>query len=471
LLVVSCLVWSNTGCASRHVNARIDCCASDSGYCYYARQRPHNNKEVLFVVAFSGGGTRAASLSYGVLEELARTEIGPPDHRRRMLDEVDVISSVSGGSVTAAAYAYYGDAVFHEYESRFLKRNVQGALIGDLLNPLNWPRLGSPNFGRSDLAAEYYDRILFNGATFGDLCTKTGPFVVINATDVTTGARFEFTKDNFELICSDLDRYPISRAVAASSAVPVVLSPITLNNYAGGCNYQLPHWLELAQAQDGVCDRLLFHAQEVLSYQNRHGRPYIHLVDGGVSDNLGLRAALDVMMALELDDDHARLFELDRVRKIVFVVVNARAMPDRGWDQKESPPNFIELAAASSAIPISRYSYETIELMKDMVARWCHAFGEEESEKLAPGHDASHPRITFYPIVVRFEDIADLEERSYFLNQPTSFALPDEAVDRLRGVAGQLLRESAMYQKLMHDLGEGAVVERPSNPDFASAEH
>ena len=85
-------------------------------------------EHTLFVLSFSGGGTRAAAFSYGVLEELRRTEVVVDGQHRRLIDEVDTITGVSGGSFTALAYALYGDRLFSEYEERFLKRNVQGAL-------------------------------------------------------------------------------------------------------------------------------------------------------------------------------------------------------------------------------------------------------------------------------------------------------------------------------------------------------
>src|SRR5690606_7051395 len=101
----------------------------------------------------------------------------------------------------------------------------------------NWVRQFSPFYGRWELAAEYYDETLFHGATFGDLMNKRGPYVLINATDLSTGNRFSFSQGNFDLICSDLTRFPLSAAVTASSAVPVVFSPITLQNHAGTCGY------------------------------------------------------------------------------------------------------------------------------------------------------------------------------------------------------------------------------------------
>src|SRR5207237_3147280 len=150
-----------------------------------------------------------------------------------LLDEVDVITGVSGGSFTALAYGLYGDKLFAEYEQRFLKRDVQGEIIARALSPAYWGKLSSTGWGRSELAAQLYDEILFNGATFGDLDRGAGPLILASATDISTGSRFVFTQRVFDIICSDLNAVPLSRAAAASSAVPVVLSAVTINNYAG----------------------------------------------------------------------------------------------------------------------------------------------------------------------------------------------------------------------------------------------
>src|SRR2546430_14540126 len=177
--------------------------------------------------AFSGGDTRAAALDYDVLEDLTRTGVGPPSQQHRLLDEVDLIPPVSGGSYAAAYYALWGDRIFSDFEPQFLKKRVQNALRLRILAPWNTVRLFSPTFNRSDLAAEYSDQLLFKGATFGDLAARPGaPFLIINATDLTSGARFEFTQDQFDFLQSDLSHFPIARAVAASSAFPVLLSPV-----------------------------------------------------------------------------------------------------------------------------------------------------------------------------------------------------------------------------------------------------
>ena len=153
------------GCATRPINAPIAEFSRNTGYKFQARQQYSRDSENLVVLAFSGGGTRAAAFSYGVLEMLRRTQIAGPRGTTRLLDEVNVITGVSGGSFTALAYGLYGDKLFDDYEQRFLKRNVQGELISRLLNPAKWGALSSTGWGRSELAAQLYDEILFGGAT------------------------------------------------------------------------------------------------------------------------------------------------------------------------------------------------------------------------------------------------------------------------------------------------------------------
>ena len=260
------------------------------------REQASNNREALVVLAFSGGGTRAAALSYGVLEELRRTPI-PANGRtgqqaHSFLDEVDVVAGVSGGSFTALAYALYGERLFSEFEPRFLKRDVQGELIARALSPRNWTRLGSDSYGRSELAADYYDEILFGGATFADLIERRdSPFALVTGTDLSTGARFEFSQEHFDLLCSKLDVVRLARAAATSSAVPVVLSPVTYRNYGGGCGAPMPSWVDdivKADAPARPAGRALLRYREIEDLSDSARRPYIHVVDGGVSDNLGL---------------------------------------------------------------------------------------------------------------------------------------------------------------------------------------
>ena len=440
-----------SGCAHYPVNARLDHYDPTRGYYFHTQPRPDNSDEMLFILAFSGGGTRAAAVSYGVLEELRSTTFQSEGSPRRLLDEVDAISSVSGGSFTAAAYALYGDQMFSTFESSFLKRNVQGTLVRRTLNPFHWLKLWSGTYGRSDLAAEYYDEILFHGATFADLHQHPGPYIVLNATDVSTGARFDFTQYQFDLICSDVGSYPVSRAVAASSAVPALLTPITVNNYSGSCGYEPPAWIF---AGTNLPSRVQFRARELQGFLDGKERPYVHLVDGGVSDNLGIRAVLDGIMNIERNPELSSYYNFGKLKRVVLISVNALSSPEKDWDRKESPPGMIQLALAGATITMDRYSYETIEHFRDQVEHWrdrvnAHTSGTDPDANASP---PARQRIEFYPILINFSDVPDPVERQYFLGLPTTFVLPDRDVDNLRKVGGRLLRGSPTYQQLLRDL-------------------
>src|SRR5215469_11614485 len=144
-------------------------------------ERGRGEHEDLVILAFSGGGTRAAAFAYGVLEALRDTELATSSGAKvRLLDEVDVITGVSGGSFTALGYGLYGDRLFDLFEKSFLKRDVQGTIVRRILNPLNWPALWSSGWGRSELAAQLYDEILFHDATFADLERAAGPVIAVS---------------------------------------------------------------------------------------------------------------------------------------------------------------------------------------------------------------------------------------------------------------------------------------------------
>ena len=204
------------GCATRQVNPAIAQYDPRSGHQFEGPGR-WGDKQDLVILAFSGGGTRGAAFSYGVLEALRRIKIVTNSGRNiRLLDEVDVITGVSGGSFTALAYGLYGEKLFDDYEARFLKRNVQGELMARLLDPLNWGALSSTGWGRSELAAQLYDEILFNRATFADLYRAGGPMIAVSATDLATGSRVVFVPQKSDVMCADLGQFRLSRAAAAS---------------------------------------------------------------------------------------------------------------------------------------------------------------------------------------------------------------------------------------------------------------
>jgi len=462
--VCSIAILLLAGCATRPINPPLTHVDKNSGYRgnLIIPKRPNNDLSTLVILAFSGGGTRAASLSYGVLEELKRTEFTTASGQtRRLLDEVDVVSGVSGGSFTALSYALYGDQLFDEYEQRFLKRNVQSELTKrSFLYPSNWFKLMGGNYGRSEVAAEYYDEILFQGATFNDLLQKTGPMALATGTDITTGSRFSFYQDDFDLLCSDLGPVQLSRAAATSSAVPIALSPVTLNNYGGSCDYEYPPWVQDIQAIDPrqrPAGRVMERYRQMLEFHDGTNRPYIHLVDGGVSDNIGARGVLDTFEEFFLSAEFREERGFNVIRRIVIVIVNARSSHTRDWQKDESPPGSIKQLSQSTGVPIERYSFETVELIKDRaaVADWRRRLVIAEAQLAGMSKEeaeAQHPKINLHVIDVKFENLSDPQEREFFMNLPTSFVLEDEEVDRLREVGGRLLRQSPEFQALLEQI-------------------
>jgi len=468
------------GCATapRPVNPPITQADPRSGYRFETRQAAEKDKDNLVVLAFSGGGTRAAAFSYGVLEFLRDTEIvGPKGNKARLLDEVDVITGVSGGSFTALAYGLYGDKLFADYEQRFLKRDVQGEIISRTFSPANWGKLSGTAWGRSELAAELYDEILFDNATFGDLNRGRGPFILASATDISTGSRFVFNQRIFDVICSDLNAVHLSRAAAASSAVPVVLSPVTLNNYGGTCNAVTPAYLKPFLDADNP-PRPAARAIRSLRAEQAFGdgvhRPYLHLVDGGVSDNVGMRAVLDALEVLEALHEAGVPSPFDNARRIIVFIVNSVSSPATNWDESEAPPGTVDILLKAAGTPIDAFSYEAVELLKDTAAQWQTMRKVRNSPAYAANKDPAVaaalrvPQAEIYAIDVSFPQLKDKAEVAYLNQQPTSFVLPPEAVDRLRKAAGTIIQDSPEFKRLLKDVGARIVPPAAGAPAAAA---
>jgi NTE family protein len=449
------LVTMLAGCAHYPVNPTLKQADPQAGYRARNLLDPANDDELLLMLSFSGGGTRAAAFSYGVLEVFRDTQVQIHGRERRLLDEVDWISGVSGGSFTAAYYGLFRDRMFEDFETRFLKKNIQGDLTHAMLfNPINWGRLFSAYYDRSDLAADYYDKYVFEGKTFGDLIARKQPMIVINATDMVHGTRFSFVQEVFDVICSDLSTFPVARACAASSAVPLVLSPVTVRNHAGSCGYNMPEALVQAMMPPrDVSSRRFDLANNMAPFLDSTKKPYIHLVDGGVADNLGLRAVLERVTLMGDPWSSLKMAKMENVHKIVFVVVNAETAINDKWDRWEKVPPFGAMLDSYSSIAIERYNMETVALLSESFSRWTD---EIRRGRCGSGPISTEPGscgdIEFYLVQVRFDALNDENERTFLKRLPTSFVLKPEEVDKLRDAAHRILSESNEFQRFLHDL-------------------
>ncbi len=447
------------------------------------------------VLTFSGGGTRAAAFAYGVLRELDKTPIG---RGRTLLDEVDVISSVSGGSFASAYYGLFPKQEFFErFPREVLYRKLEFGIGLRILEPWNWPRLLSPYFARSDLAAEYYDGAIFKGRTFAQM--RRRPFIMLNATDIGRGAQFSFVQEDFERICSDLSQLQVARAVTASSAFPVVFTPLTFKNYGKEqCNYHEPEWIaptlgdpadaDTAVDEDVPASDLNVNPQRYdlaktwREYENADKREYLHLSDGGLSDNIGLRAVDNAIETRSINI----LGRIQNVERIAVIVVDAKPFSEPCIDHWQRPPGLFTVLNAAGTNPMENYSSDTVERFRQFFQDWkisvsnraarrqgCDKLADRRCpagqsggscrqtlrddcyEALNADQDLPDPKL--HLIHVRFESIPDARERESLQGIGTRLQLPEDEVDRLVYWGAKLLRDSPEFAKFVEEVD----VDRP----------
>ena len=437
------IVFGTAGCAHRIWNDRIDHLAAGERY-EFRNRLPRNSDELFVVVAFSGGGTRAAAFSYGVLQSLRDTTVTVDGAKRRLLDEVDVITSVSGGSYTAAYYGLYGDRIFKDFTRDFLYRDWTRELIGLATRPQSLAALAFEQFNRSDLVAAYLDKTLFQHAKFSDMSRNGLPFVIINASDINNATTFSFIQQQFDFLCSDLSTYPVANAVMASSAVPGPFASIALRNYED-CSERRRPWVSDALAHDDFLDRRRTVALAIDRYAHPDRMPIMRLVDGGVTDNLGVRGSMMSPVAQYGNvADMAGAFtpeQLRRVRNVLVIVANAQVYPEKDWSVRGHEPGLVEMLRASFDAALGILNTETVSLAKQGFLMW---ESKVNSMRLP---DESKVKVDF--VVLTFDQIDDREERERFNSMPTTFRLRSDQVDALIAEPRRLLEKSPEYRSFL----------------------
>jgi len=399
------------------------------------KQLDNQPDEISFVVALSGGGTRAAAMAYGVLLELRDTQVVSANQQIRLLDEVDHISSVSGGSFAAAYYGLHGDEFFNIFEDEFLRRDINKALSRRLMNPVLW----FSTKGRTEMAVEYYDKYLFHDATFADMNKPGRPMIVINASDLAYGVRFSFIQEYFNLLCSDLSSFPVSRAVAASSAVPVLFNPIIVENHSG-CGTNNINWPDDIDKRRNLDAELNDLYNGVRTFDEKEDRKYIHMVDGGITDNMGLRAIYDLIQVAGGPESYLQKVGETRKTKVVVISVNASTNPVPEMDKTTKQPSMLSAMNAMSGVQLHRYNSSTQKMLESNLSDWAEQISTPEET------------VTSYFVPVSFEDV-DQPQLRLFLNKiPTTFSLEDDQVDALIQSGRDLLRKNPVYKQLLADL-------------------
>src|SRR5580692_8892216 len=228
---------------------------------------PTNYDDMVVALSFSGGGTRAAAFSYGVLQGFDQTRVPTRTGPVSLLDRLDFLSGVSGGSILAAYYGLRGHDGYADFKQRFLLANGEEGLqtelsLGNIARGLQGGVNDTTQF------PVWLDQHLYNHATFRDLLNRPRPRVWINASDIYNRTAFIFAPVTFSALCSDLTSYPVSLAVAASAAVPVVFTPIVIQNYPGGCPLALPDWVRRVRSNPNAQPLIKSYADALERYRS-----------------------------------------------------------------------------------------------------------------------------------------------------------------------------------------------------------
>lgn len=348
-----------------------------------------NSDELLILVSISGGGKRSSAFSYGVLKALndARFDLG--GRNRSLLEEVDLISGVSGGTFTASYYTLHREAMFVPkdqgcgFERDFLFTDYDADIMGMYLAPWNWGWMMSGEFGTNDNMARLYADRLFrldcaapredrpHGALYADLYAKGAPMLMVGATDVAKGTFFTFSQDQFDLLCSDMSTFPVAWAVAASNGFPGLFSPVTLKSYREETDCGVtPPWLRDQTAQSQVAaahyEARALLAELAREYMDPARTQYAHLVDGGVSDNLALRGLTNWSIAHRTPE---YLDQLVGTRKILLVSIDGQAAKDPHLALSPTGPGALPVLGAVLNTTIDRYNVETMQVALSEIAR------------------------------------------------------------------------------------------------------
>jgi len=439
------LVLTITGCSTAVLNTELGETSLQPDYDFESRL-PDNDDRLFVVLAFSGGGTRAAALSYGVLDALRREQITIGNQQHRLLDQVDVISAVSGGSYTAAYYGLFGDRLFEDFRERFLLRNWPRTYGWMLANPVNMAKLASEDFNRSDLMARFLDQQIFDGKTFADLSLGPLPFVIINATDINNSLTFSFIQQQFDLLCSDLASYPVSRAVMASSMVPPAFAPLRLRNYSG-CDAKTKPWINEALQARNLLSREFAVAQGVSRYFEQEEMPYLNLADGGITDNIGVRGSMMSPVAHRGNvEKMAGAFSrkaLGKVEQVLVVLVNAQVYPPYPWAVAGDEPGPIDTMEASFDAAFNTLTTENIAQARREFLAW----GANINAQRTP----EQPEVSVHFATLTFNQVDDAARRRKYNALPTA-ALDGRQVDALTALGGELLEQSETYQQFLESI-------------------
>ena len=428
-----------SGCASLAVpmNQRLTSNRGNADYRLLDVNRQGGDESALVMVALSGGGKRSAAFAFGVLRGMRDLRLRTGGKDSTLLNEIDMLAGVSGGSFPAAHFGLYGNTSFETFPAEFLYPDIEAFIWGTFLLPWNWDWLFNPLVGTNDRMTQIYNRLMFHGATFADFYRRGRPQVSINATDISFGSPFGFLPQTFDVICSDLASMQIARAVAASNGFPVLFGPITLRNYRGpDCPLPSPVPPEAwERARNDLRTRTLLENLERYSSDRRV--QWIHLMDGGISDNLALRVLLNNMLLLDTNIDRFAA-DLTPVRRILVISVDGQSAQNPNWPHQRVVSGLGQIISAVTSAQIGAYNVETLIAVESTVDELVKRLRVMRCRQAPVIRGAPCSDVAGEVMRVSLSDYPDPATRARLLAIRTGLTLPRDQVDQLVN-AGQTM--------------------------------
>lgn len=410
-------------------------------YLYQLAQAPEPDPDRPYIVmTFSGGGVRASALTYDVLELLKHAKYSWKGETHSLVEDVRVISSVSGGSVTAAWFGLKGPDQLEDLNADFLTQPNMGEMIATGLSPVTLARLAGPSYARIDILREYLDDKLFKQATYRDMYARPGaPLVILNATDMSTGDVFDFTPERFDDICSDLGSLSLATGVASSAAFPVALTPMTLKNWSEGCTQRKPDpaiAVNLDNPQSRFVSPSDFMEAQRAQRMRSNQQEYVHLLDGGLADNIGATSALTSLFGLRYSNDALFKLNTGKIKNLVIIAVNARSDADQDLDTQSSTPGIFSVIGSVIGVPINSASRGSMMRLSERLDELKSAV---QQLKAAAGNDAGPAFL--YGVQIDFDqfDITDPSQvtlRHAVKNIATSWSIDATDLAELKSGGG-----------------------------------
>ena len=387
-----------------------------------------------------------------------------------LTEDVKLISSVSGGSVTAAWFGLrrgpgHWDGDLDGLRNDFLTKDNMATLELDAVNPITWFGLVTGQITRIEAEEALFNTQLYHDAPLAALNQPGKPYIVLNATDMAGGETFAMVPRRFDDVCSKYDLLPIATAVSASAAFPILLTPVAFQD--------LFQWLpgQIAQRRmdpgRSVAAAISAKPVHALSEPGRvQGRALFQRFAARSqplpAHRLPLfsrwrarRQSRNPVIALGADCALRRCQVLraineGKIRKLVVIVVNARSDPPNKLYQQPQQPGLVGQIQAVTSVPIDANTANSETALSALL-------GELAQAAAGGTGQAKFAGMRIYGITVDYDQIpadtpAHRRISRYGQDVPTSWTLTPPQLQVTEEAGRFLLRRHPCYRALLGDL-------------------